>query len=230
MSSSIEAPTVGGRQATDPDARVLEFAAQRFRKLIRPATSIDLGAMAHIHATSGTPGLLSDLGETFLRDVYYGGLLASPVGKALVIDVGGNVAGFTTYSLDSSRLFSEIFRHRIGGTLLALARASVRKPRVLLDFAQTVFSVRRDGEGWDIPAEAVSLEIAPAFQGFGLGFVLLQAAVEDLKSAGATRIKARILVENRAVERLHPPLGFRRGAPFRLHGREWVLMVYGDAN
>ena len=230
MSSSSGSPTVAERQAIDPEARVLEFAAQRFRKSIRAATTDDLGEMAHIHATSGTPGLLSDLGVAFLRDVYYAGLLASPAGKALVIDVGGNVAGFVTYSPDSSRLFSEIFRRRIGATLLALARASVRKPRVLLDFAQTVFSVRRAGEGWDIPAEAVSLEIAPAFQGFGLGFVLLQAAVEDLKAAGATRIKARILVENRAVERLHPPLGFRRGALFRLHGRDWVLMVYGDAD
>jgi len=230
MSSSSGSPTVDERQAQDPDARVLEFAAQRFRKSIRPATSDDLGTMAHIHATSGTPGLLSDLGEPFLRDVYYGGLLASPVGKALVIDVGGNVAGFATYSPDSSRLFSEIFRRRIGGTLLALARASVRRPRVVLDFAQTIFSVRRAGEGWDIPAEAVSLEIAPAFQGFGLGFVLLQAAVADLRAAGVTRIKARILVENRAVERLHPPLGFHRGATFRLHGRDWVLMVYDDAN
>jgi GNAT superfamily N-acetyltransferase len=230
MSSSDGSSTVDERRAVDPDSRVLEFAANRFRKDIRAATTADLGAMAHIHATSGTPGLLADLGETFLRDVYYGGLLASPLGKALVIEIGGKVAGFATYSLDSSRLFSEIFRRRPGRTLLALGRASVRKPRVLVDFAQTVLSVRKVGDGWDIPAEAVSLEIAPAFQGFGLGFVLLQSAVNDLRAAGATRIKARILAENHAVERLHPPLGFRRGASFRLHGRDWILMIYGDEN
>ena len=85
-------------------------------------------------------------------------------------------------------------------------------------------------EGSEIPAEAVSLEIAPAYQGFGLGFLLLQAAVEALRAGGARRIKARILVENRAVERLHPPLGFRRGTEFRLHGRNWVLMILDDAD
>ena len=51
-----------------------------------------------------------------------------------------------------------------------------------------------------------------------------------LRAAGASRIKARILVDNVAVERLYPPLGFRRGETFRLHGRNWVLMVLDDAN
>jgi GNAT superfamily N-acetyltransferase len=212
------------------DSPVRLSAAERFRQAIRPATTADLGAMAHIHATSGTPGLLSDLGEAFLRDVYYSGLLASPVGQARVIEIGGKVAGFTTYSLDSSRLFSEIFRRRIPTTLLAIARASLRKPRVVFDFAQTVLTVDKTGEGSDIPAEAVSLEVAPAFQGLGLGFLLLEAAVNELRAAGATRIKARILAENVAVERLHPPLGFRRGATFRLHGRDWLLMVLDDAS
>jgi len=186
--------------------------------------------MAHIHATSGTPGLLSDLGEAFLRDVFYAGLLASPLGQALVLEINGQVAGFATFSLDSDRLFSQIFRRRIGKTLVALARASVRSPRVGLHFAQTVLHVQRGVEGSEIPAEAVSLEIAPAYQGFGLGFLLLQAAVEALRAGGARRIKARILVENRAVERLHPPLGFRRGTEFRLHGRNWVLMILDDAD
>jgi L-amino acid N-acyltransferase YncA len=99
-----------------------------------------------------------------------------------------------------------------------------------LDFAQTVLTVDKTGEGSDIAAEAVSLEVAPAFQGLGLGFILLQAGVNELRAAGATRIKARILAENVAVERLHPPLGFRRGATFRLHGRDWVLMVLDDAS
>jgi GNAT superfamily N-acetyltransferase len=170
------------------------------------------------------------MGEAFLRDVFYAGLLASSVGKALVIEIGGNVVGFVTYSPDSGRLFGEIFRRRMGSTLLALARASLHKPRVSVDFAQTVFTVDRTGEGSDIQAESVSLEVASAFQGLGLGFLLLQSAVTDLRAAGATRIKARILEDNRAVERLYPPLGFRRGATFRLHGREWVLMVLDDAS
>ena len=186
--------------------------------------------MARIHATSGTPGLLSDLGEAFLRDVYYAGLLASPVGKARVIEVGGNVAGFVTYSLDSDRLFGEVFQGRRVATVIAVVRASVRKPRVSIDFLQTVLTVKRASEGSDIRAEAVSLEVAREFQGLGLGFFLLQAAVEEMRAAGARRIKARLLADHRAVERLYPPLGFHRGAPFRLHGRDWVLMISDDAD
>jgi ribosomal protein S18 acetylase RimI-like enzyme len=207
------------------DSRVLGFAARHFGKAIRPATPADLAAMAHIHATSGTPGLLTELGEAFLRDVFYAGLLKSRFGQARVIDVSGRVAGFSTYSPDSARLFRDIFRPRLGRTLLALARASVRRPRVALHFAQTVLVVDRHGAGADIPAEAVSLEVAPEFQGLGLGFLLLQAGVTDLQSQGVSRIKARILECNREVERLYPPLGFHRGGSFRMHGRDWALMV-----
>jgi GNAT superfamily N-acetyltransferase len=114
--------------------------------------------------------------------------------------------------------------------LLAVAKATLRKPRVPIDFAQTVLTVDRTGEGSDIRAEAVSLEVAPEFQGLGLGFLLLQTAVADLRAEGVTRIKARILASNRPVERLHPPLGFHRASTFRLHGRDWVLMVLDDAN
>jgi GNAT superfamily N-acetyltransferase len=230
MSSPDGTQSIEERQAPDLDARILAFGARHFGQAIRAATSADLGAMAHIHATSGTPGLLTDLGEPFLRDVYYAGILASPLGRAIVIDIAGEVAGFATFSLESDKLFSEIFRRRIRATLSALTKASFRKPRIAFDFAQTVFTVRGGGEGSDIAAEVVSLEVDPKFQGLGLGFVLLQAEVKELRAAGATRIKARILVENKAVERLHPPLGFRRGKEFRLHGREWVLLILDDAN
>ncbi len=202
---------------------------QRLGEAIRSATAADLRAMAHIHATSGTPGLLSDLGEPFLRDVYYRGLVDSPAGEGLVLELDGKVVGLVTYSLESDRLFGDIFRHRRAKTLVALARASARKPRVSADFIQSVAAIKGSDAGADIPAEVVSLEVAPAFQGLGLGFILLERAVSELRAAGARRVKARILANHRAVERLYLHLGFRRGEPFRLHGRDWVLMVLGDA-
>jgi len=196
---------------------------------IRPATVPDLPAMARIHATSGTPGLLTDLGVRFLRDIYYWGLLTSPAGEARVIEISGQVVGFVTYSLDSGRLFREIFRGRLVPTAVAVVRASFRKPRVVVDFAQSVVAVEGSGAGSDIAAEVVSLEIAPAFQGLGLGFILLERAVAEISAAGERRTKARILADHSEVERLYLHLGFRRSQPFRLHGRNWVLMVLGDA-
>jgi GNAT superfamily N-acetyltransferase len=91
-----------------------------------------------------------------------------------------------------------------------------------------VLNVERSGS--DIAAEVVSLEVAPAFQGLGLGLVLLERAIEDLKASAAGHVKARILADHRVVERLYLHFGFRQRAPFRLHGRNWVLMVLDDAN
>jgi GNAT superfamily N-acetyltransferase len=207
------------------DPRLLLFATRHFGDAIRPATTADLAAMARIHVTSGTPGLLTDLGESFLRDVFYARLIDSRFGRASVVEVKGAIAGFVTYSPDSAALFRDIFRPRLLSTLTALARAAVRKPRVVIDFAETVLKSDDSGGGSAIAAESVSLEVAPAYQGLGLGFLLLQAAVTGLRAAGATRVKARILSCNREVERLYPPLGFRTGPTFRLHGRDWVLMI-----
>ncbi len=208
-----------------PDARLLSFATRHFGTAIRAATRADLPAMARIHVASGTPGLLTDLGEAFLRDVFYAGLLESRFGRGSVVEVKGEVAGFVTYSPDSDALFRDIFRPRLIPTLKALVRASVRKPRVLVHFAETVLTAERAGGASTIAAESVSLEVAPAYQGLGLGFVLLQAAVGNLRAAGATAVKARILQCNQEVERLYPPLGFRQGPSFRLHGRDWILMI-----
>jgi len=218
-----------GRQSPGPDPRLLEFAQRHFGRAIRHATRADIAAMADIHVRSGTPGLLSDLGEAFLRDVFYRGILESPIGHGFVIEINGTIAGFETFSLNSDRLFAHVFRRRLGATLLALARAAIHKPRVLRDFVETVITVRSRGEAAAIPAESISLEVAPEFQGIGLGFLLLQAGVNELRALGAGRIKARILENNTAVERLYPPLGFRRAGRFKLHGRDWVLMVLDDA-
>ena len=65
--------TTESRREQDGYPEVLSFAARHFGQAIRQATTADLASMAHIHATSGTPGLLSDLGEEFLRDVFYAG-------------------------------------------------------------------------------------------------------------------------------------------------------------
>jgi GNAT superfamily N-acetyltransferase len=202
----------------------------RLSGAIRPATVDDLPAMARIHAGSGTPGLLSDLGERFLRDVYYRNLLASPAGRAEVLALGSGVIGLVTWSPDSDRLFGQIFATGRRRTIRAILQASRRKPRVLLDFLQSVLSVKGIGAGAAIPAEIVSLEIAPAQQGLGLGYVLLERSVRALQAEGHRAIKARILADHAAVERLYLRLGFRRTTPFRLHGRDWVLMVLGDGD
>jgi GNAT superfamily N-acetyltransferase len=201
--------------------------ARSFADSIRPAVPADLPAMAQIHASTDTPGLLSDLGQAFLRDVYYAGLLRSPDGHANVIEIGGEVVGFVTWSPASESLFREIFRRQLHRTAWAIAKSTARKPRIAWDFAQSVLNVERT-VGADISAEVVSLEIAPAYQGLGLGFFLLQSCVAALRAGGASHIKARILLDFPSVERLYGKLGFKRGEAFRLHGRKWVLMVLDE--
>lgn len=193
---------------------------------IRLATLDDLPAMARIHATSGTPGLLTDLGEPFLREVYYRGLLGSPLGRAFVLTSDGAPAGFVTVATDSNRLFNTIFRRNLLRSMGAIAQASLRRPRVILSFLESAFAVASLKEAADVQAEIVSLEVGVPYQHRGFGYGLLTTAVQDLRADPAVRsIKARILADHREVERLYAALGFHTAATFRMQGRRWKLLV-----
>ncbi len=208
--------------ASTPTPRVPSAMA----RAIRRATLDDLPAMARIHAASGTPGLLADLGEPFLRDLYYRGILSSPLGRAFVLTSDGAVVGFVTAATDSTRLFSAIFRRNLPRSVGAVARASCRHPRVARSFLETVLVVARKKEAANVPAEIVSLEVSVPYQHRGFGYALLATAVQDLRADPAARsIKARILADHREVERLYEALGFRPAATFRMQGRRWKLLL-----
>jgi ribosomal protein S18 acetylase RimI-like enzyme len=193
---------------------------------LRPATPADLGAMARIHAHSGTPGLLADLGEGFLR-AYYRRLMASSFGRATVLEISGEVAGFVTVSPQSTRLYRQIVggRHAVG-TSLSAALASLRHPRVIRSMLETVRSVETVEPGGPIDAEVVSLEVDPRRQGLGLGYVLLDAAVAGLREDDPDRpIKTRILADQPEIERLYRELGFETLFEFRMQARSWKMMA-----
>jgi GNAT superfamily N-acetyltransferase len=202
---------------------------RRVEDLIRRATVADLPAMARIHVASGTPGLLTDLGEWFLRRAYYRRLLEDPRGRALAMDLDNKMVGFVTFSTDSERMYSSIFRGSIlelGGAVIA---RSLRRPRVARDLLETVLQVGGSVPERAIKSEIVSLEIERQYQGMGFGYFLLRAAAEELRAMGATPIKARILQDFPAVERLYAQTGFVAGTPFRLHGRRWRFMLTPEA-
>jgi GNAT superfamily N-acetyltransferase/acyl carrier protein len=206
-------------------------APDAFLHSLRPATPADLTAMARIHVHSGTPGLLTDLGEEFLR-AYYGRLVASPFGRATVLEISGEVAGFVTTSVQSTRLYRQVLggRHAIG-TAFAVAMASLRHPRIARSFLETVRSVQAVEPGGPIDAEVVSLEVDPRHQGLGLGYVLLATAVAGLREDDRDRpIKTRILADQSEIERLYMELGFKTVFEFRMHGRSWKLMALQGPN
>ena len=177
--------------------------------------------MAQLHVRSGTPGLLTDLGESFLKDVYYRGLLESSLGHGLGIDVGEELAGFVTYSEHSEQLFDEIARRRPVHLVLAVLRAALRRPRLVQDVVESRRIVGAPGLGREVTGEVVSLEVAARYQGLGLGFFLLEAAVLAINGP----VKARILHGHTEVGRLYERLGFQERASFRMHRRDWVLLA-----
>jgi GNAT superfamily N-acetyltransferase len=199
---------------------------RRFLESIRPCRSEDLPAIAAIHADSGTPGLLSDLGREFLERVYYRGILDSPLAETYVLDLEHKPAGFVTLSIDSDRLFVQVMIRRWPLAMSLIAKVGLRHPHVLLNLAETVLSVRRHRLDEGVLAEVVSLEVDRRYQGIGLGLFLLERALDRLREQGCDAIKSRTLALNPSVERLYLNSGFQNGGSFRLHGRDWHMLIW----
>jgi GNAT superfamily N-acetyltransferase len=186
--------------------------------------------MAHIHATSGTPGLLTDLGEPFLRDVYYRSIVRARLGRAQVLALDGAVVAFVSASPAAGSLFRSIFARHPIKLVSALVRGSVRNPRLILSFAEAALAVSHEPESRGVDAEIISLEVQPRMQHLGLGYVLLSSIIADLRRDDpATPIKVRILAGHREVERLYDALDFTTIRTFQMQGRPWKLLLLGPS-
>jgi GNAT superfamily N-acetyltransferase len=193
---------------------------------IRPAGADDLASIAAIHHGSGTPGLLADLGPAFLERVYYRGILESPIAETYVIELDLAPAGVVSLTTDANRLFTQVFRRRLFLAARLAMAAAVRRPRILRDLIETVLDVRRNPLGGGITAEIISLQVAPRYQGVGLGLFMLQRATDRLLQLGAVPFKSRMLASNTAVTRLYAFLGFRMAGSYALHGRTWEMWIH----
>jgi len=200
--------------------------SERISRQIRPITGSDLKALAEVHIGSGTPGFLSDLGISFLENIYYAVLIDDPYSGGAAIDIGNEVAGFVTYSTDSSKLFRSIFLKKPIPFIMSIIKSMLKRPRILLDFLGVVFHVQADRLATGVDAEVVSLEVRPPYQGLGLGYFLIERAVSELRTKKQGQpIKVRIFSDHVAVARLYESLNFHEVGKFRLNGRNWSMMV-----
>lgn len=199
--------------------------SDRIASAIRPLERRDLPAMATIHAGSGTPGLLTDLGKLFLERVYYAGLLDDPHSGGAAIEIRNELAGFVTYSRDSSRLFRSIVFRRPVAFTTNIIRSGLRRPHLFWNVFESVAHIQGDRLASRVSAEIVSLEVSPAFQKLGLGYFLIERAITELRAEHPVPVKVRIFPEHRAVAQLYEHFGFREAGTFKLHGRKWAMLV-----
>lgn len=189
---------------------------------IRAGTEADAGAAASLHAGQISEGFLALLGTPFLRRLYRR-ICRTPRSFLIIAECDGTPCGFVAGSADVKGLYREFLLHDgIPGALRAA-------PRVLWGWRRVIETLRHgssSGVSRGKGVEMLSLAVDPAFQGRGIGRLLVESFFTEIAARGET---AAYLVAGgeRGAIALFLGYGFEIVDRFELHpGTESVLMQW----
>jgi len=189
----------------------------------------DAAAVASLHRSFITTGFLSALGERFTERMYRA-ILSCPTAFGLgVKDETDRLLGFIACAEDIRKTYRySILLHGLSMALPLL--------RYLFRFSaihrlwETFRYPSAVGEG--LPrAEVLSIAVSPLLRGQGVGQMLLDAALNDLRNKGIERVKVAVGAANTGANRFYERYGFRLALTRQHHGEPmnlYVIELTGD--
>lgn len=178
---------------------------------VRTGAVDDAGRAAALHASEIAEGFLATLGPRFLARLYRR-VVRCPGSFLLVAEVDGEMAGFAAGTEDTSRLYRS-FLWRDGPVAAALAA-----PALVREWRKVVETLRYPAAGADLPAaELLSLAVAPAHRGQGVGRGLTTAVLAELQRREVEDARVVVASTNVAALRVYRAAGFRRTADVQVH-------------
>ncbi len=185
------------------------------RPQMRLATSRDARALAELHASQIATGFLPLLGRGFMK-VLYQALIAWKGAVVLVVDDGGGPVGFTAGVEDVGEFYSHFSRHYgLRAGLAALPR--LIRPRNLRRAWETF---RYGQDQVDVPAELLSMVVAPRARGKGLSLMLGARLLDDLARRGVPAVKVTVGSENETAIGAYRKMGFMDTERIQVHAGE----------
>lgn len=189
-------------------------------------TGADKCAASHaadLHAELLATSPVARMGRQFMRDVYYGALVAADLAVAHVAYVDGEPAGFLTATNDPERFMSRGIQRRFWRTAWGVGRALLTNPARLgvLWETMTLNSSRQYDEQDTLTGELLSFGVRepyrhPGFvrsRGIRVGQELLDVAVAALKARGAKRLRAIVDADNKPAQFFYRGAGWELGNP-----------------
>ena len=182
---------------------------------VRAGTEADAAAAAGLHASQIEDGFLSSLGAPFLT-VLYRRVVRHPGSFLVVADEDGAVMGFAAGCEDVGRLYRE-FLLRDG--LVAGVRAAPRLARAWRRVLETLrYPSGGNGSPGPLPAaELLSVAVAPAARGLGLGRLLVAEVTDELRRRGVAGVRVVVGSENDGAIGLYRACGFVPAGRIEVH-------------
>jgi glycosyltransferase involved in cell wall biosynthesis/ribosomal protein S18 acetylase RimI-like enzyme len=198
-----------------------QFDSSPEQLLVEGAMPGDISAVARLHERMITTGFLSSLGARFLR-VLYNAILKDPASALYVVRDSETVMGFISGTTDTGAFYRRFaFRHLLPAAwalMPVLLRASVWK-RIYESF-------RYGGGGSPVPAELLSMAVAPAARRRGLGRCLVETLLEWVERGGLASVKVVVGADNETAVAFYRDCGFGDAVEINVHGTEksWELV------
>lgn len=188
---------------------------------VEAAKPEDIPAVARLHKDLIATGFLSSLGPRFLR-VLYEAILEDPASALYVVRDSETAMGFIAGTGDTGafyrRFASRHFLAAVWALLPTLLRPSV--------WRRIYESLRYGGGESSVPAELLSMAVAPAARRRGLGRRLVETLLEWVERCGIARVKVVVGADNETAVAFYRNCGFGDAVEVNVHGtdKSWELV------
>jgi ribosomal protein S18 acetylase RimI-like enzyme len=182
---------------------------------IRRARPRDARALARLHATEMPSGFLPLLGPGFMK-VLYEALITWQGAVVLVVDDGGGPIGFTAGVLDLGAFYNHFAKRYAWRAGLAAFTRLIRPSNMRR--AWETFRYGRDQV--DVPAELLSMVVAPRARGKGLSVMLGARLLDELSERGANAVKVTVGSNNETALGAYRRMGFMDAERIQVHAGE----------
>ena len=194
--------------------------------MIRQMETRDMEAVTRLHFEALKIGFLSTLGEDFL-EIIYEGITASDMGVIFVYEEDEKVAGFIAGSMDTQKLFKEVYRRKLPRLAGNLAFKVIRQPGIVRNLMR---SSRYPGMAGDsVPAELLSIAVVEDFRGKGIGSALVEALTKYFKEREVSTFKVSVDQRLEGADKFYEKLGFELTDTIDIYDKKMNIYIY-DAN
>jgi ribosomal protein S18 acetylase RimI-like enzyme len=180
---------------------------------LRPGVPSDAPALASLHASEISEGFLPTLGPAFLRRLYRRFCL-HPASFVVVAEEesSGEIVGFGAGAEDLGRVYRTFLVR--DGVVAGVAAA----PQLVRRWRKVLETLRYPSATSDLPkAEVLSVAVAPAARGQGVGRALLDALVAELSRRGVPGARVVCATSNVPAVALYESAGFKEAERLEVH-------------
>jgi len=185
------------------------------RLQMRKAVPGDGPTLAQLHATEIATGFLPLLGRGFMK-VLYSALISWKGAVVLVVEDGGGPVAFTVGVKDVGEFYRHFSkRHGWRAGLAALPR--LVRPSNLRRAWETF---RYGQDQVEVPAELLSMVVAPRARGRGLSVLLGARLLDEMTQRGVPAMKVVVGSDNQTALGAYRKMGFKDTERIQVHAGE----------